>query len=278
MKALFPLLVALLSGCASTAERREIGPGHVALVSAQYPPEADFNAYAYGRGVNAAKGGGAGALKGAAIGAYVPLKLAQGTGTVGMGVGLFLAVPMAAAGAVVGGTVGIIHGAATGMDSDQVSAIHDPITRLRQGATVQTAMAERVLAASVGHRSQTLTYLPEAGPSARRAALHYEDLRSAGFDSVLELALTHIGFEARPDDSPSARFGMKLRARVVPLAVGAAPWQQEWRYQGRWWPVSMWQSDRLVMQELDAALDHLAQEMLRTFSDASPPSLTRPTR
>jgi hypothetical protein len=153
--------LALAAGGCATPQSQEIAPGHVALAHVQYAPDADFNAYASGRAANSLKDGGRGAGRGIAIGS-MPLQLGR-AGPIGMVIGAVIAVPLMAVGAVVGGTAGLIHGAATGLPSEQVDAIHEPVARMRGENKVQADVAQRVLVLSGERRHHTVTYLPEAG-------------------------------------------------------------------------------------------------------------------
>lgn len=255
---------AVLGGCASTSETQRIPPGHVALVAAHYAPESNFNAYARGRGANAARQAGQTAVKGARVAAVGPAVVTRGLGQVApiLGVlGMIVTVAAGAVGGVIGGAVGAIDGAANGMPSDQVQAIHQPINTARRNAEIQTMMAQRVLALSADLPNHQLSYLPELGPTSSWQLPDYQILKAAGFESVLELAVIRIGFEATQGEPPSAVFEMALRARAVPLTADARPSVWERTYRGTSRSVPEWQADdgRLFQEELDASYRSLAQ-------------------
>jgi hypothetical protein len=252
-----------LGGCASTSEPERIAPGRVALVAAHYAPAADFNAYAYGRGANAIRQAGKIAGKGAGIAGFVPAVATQVVAPVLplALLGAIVTVAAAAAGGVVGGAFGLIEGAVNGMGSDQVNAIHQPIERARADSAIQTTMSQHVLALAADLPHHQLTYLPELGPTAWTQVPDYQMLKAAGFESVLELVVTSIGFEAAQAEPPTAVFEMTLRARAVPLSTDARPWTREHTYRGAWRALPEWQGDdgRLFQQELDASYRSLAQ-------------------
>lgn len=253
-------------GCASSTEP-VLAPGHVALVTAQYPPKAVFNAYAEGVAAHAFETGAKTAAKGAAIGSF-PLLAGAQIGPAGAAVGLLIAVPLAAAGAVLGGVGGALEGAATALPADQRNALHVTVDLTRRDAGAQVLVAERVLSATAPATHHTVTYLPQAGPRLDEEALYYRELKDAGFHAVLELTVTAVGFEAGPGDPPSARFSLSLRAQVVPLAADEPAWTREWTHFGEWRALGEWQqSDRgAIERELEEAIAAQAQHVRGLFS------------
>lgn len=263
---------AALCGCASTPPYRAIDAEHVALVSAQYAPAEDFNAYAQGRAANALAGIGRGAHMGAVVGS-VPTIVLCSVHPIGAVAGMAIFVSLVTAGAVAGGSVGLIHGATTGISSDQVEAMHGPVERTRR-VGMQSVMAQRVLSAAEQRDLRTVRYFPESGPDSADSQPRYEEFKKAGFDAVLELAITTVGFEAQRGDVPQARFHMNATARVVPLGGKEEPWTRQWTYVGAWQPIRAWQDDhagKLFSEELEAGLGSLSSNAGALFS-ASPRS------
>ena len=255
------LVIALASGCASTNHGAEsaaelIAPGRVAIVAARYVPEPEFNTYAQGRGAaageKALKTAGLGALGGALapliVAAYIPPAI-------------FLApilVPIGAvAGAVTGGTAGAISGAWNGMPSDQVAALHRPVEHARRELRMQELIAKHVIQEGAALPHYQFTYLADAGPASLTHSPDYQRLKSDGYDSVLELSVMSIGFEA---SKGSAVFEMKLRARVVPLVGHGSAFVREMQHRGQSRGVPEWAADdgKLLQQELDQSYGALA--------------------
>jgi hypothetical protein len=252
---------ALSVGCAST-KIDELEPGTIAVVAAGHPPQSNFNSYANGRGANAAAEGLKTGLKGAAAGGFAPIVVGAHGGPLGLLLGLIVAPIGAVVGGVVGGTVGLIGGAVNGMPSDQVQAIHRAVDGVRVDAAIQQTMAQRIAALSSesGHR---LIYVPGVGPASPRQTPDYGVLKAGEFDSVMELTVVSIGFEATKGEPPSAAFAMTLRARVVPLRGEGKPWTKEWTHRGTHRSGPQWQADdgALFQEELDASYRSLAQSV-----------------
>jgi hypothetical protein len=267
------LTSAFLGACASRGELEQISPGRVAVVAAHYAPHADFNAYARGMGANVLNQGGKSAAKGVGYGAVGPAYLASGLGQIHPVLGM-LALPLVVAGGavggVIGGAVGLIDGAANAMPSDYVTAIHQPIEHARRDGAIQEALAQRVLGLAADLPQHRLTYLPELGPKTARDMPDYQALKAGGFEYVLELGVTSIGFEAVQGDPPTAFFEMALRARAVPLTTDAKPWLREQTYRGTPRTLLEWQADKgpLFQQELDASYRSLAQFASAMFGSA----------
>ena len=260
------LSCALLAGCASTPESHRITPGKVALVTAQYAPAAEFNAYAAGTGANAARQAGRTGLKGAKGGA-LPGALVMQLGKIGgppgaffAAVGLVVAGAGAAVGGTIGGVVGAIDGAVNAMPTEERKTIHHLIDQTRLAEGLQSELSRQVLAHTASLPRYRVLAVPQAGPRAPREMPEYGHLRAAGFDSVLELAVVSIGFQGEPGDPPIASFEMTVRARAVPLAEGSEPWIVEKSYRGvRRMPATEWQADdgRLFREELEASYQQL---------------------
>jgi hypothetical protein len=266
----------VFGGCASTGEREQIPPGRVALVAAHYAPESDFNAYASGRGANAAKQAGQTAGKGAAVAAAGPAAVTRVLMVfppLGM-LGLVVTAGAAAAGGVIGGVIGAIDGAANGMPSAQVQAIHQPIDAARRDTEIQTKLAQRLLALNAGRPHHQLAYLPEFGPTSANSETDYRGLKAQGFDAVVEVAVSSIGFAATQGDPPHAAFAMKVRARVVPLTSEGSPWLRMREHKGVSRPLPVWASNE--GQLLEGELEEAYRTLANSLSDAVfSPSSTR---
>jgi hypothetical protein len=175
----------------------------------------------------------------------------------------FLAPIGAVSGAVVGGTAGVVSGAWNGLPSEQVAALHQPIERARREQAMQSAMAKRVLEEGAAMPHYQFAYLPEAGPASAFDTPDYHSLKAEGFDSVLELGVASVGFEAMKGEPASAVFEMKLRARVVPLSGHGSPLVRDLQHRGQWRGVPQWVADdgRLFDEELTAAYSSLAGQL-----------------
>ncbi|TMH63879.1 MAG: hypothetical protein E6H57_16525 [Betaproteobacteria bacterium] len=265
----FALAIALLAGCASTRPGAEfvapqlIAPGRVAIVAARYVPEPAFNTHARGRGAAAGENGIKTAAKGALAGAVLlPVVVASVVPPL-IALAPLLAPIGAVTGAVVGGTAGVVSGAWNGLPSEQVAALHQPIERARREQAMQSAMAKRVLQEGAAMPHYQFAYLPEAGPASAADTPDYHSLKAEGFDSVLELGVASVGFEAMKGEPASAVFEMKLRTRVVPLSGHGSPLVRDLQHRGQWRGVPQWVADdgRLFDEELTAAYSALAGQL-----------------
>ena len=261
------LAIALLAGCASTRPEsvapQLIAPGRVAIVAARYAPEAAFNTYARGRGAAAGENGVKTAAKGALGGAFLlPMVVASVVPPL-IVLAPVLAPIGAVTGAVVGGTAGVVSGAWNGLPSEQVAALHQPIERARREQAMQSAMAKRVLQEGAAMPHYQFAYLPEAGPASAADAPDYHSLKAEGFDSVLELGVASVGFEAMKGEPASAVFEMKLHTRVVPLSGQGSPIVRDLQHRGQWRGVPEWAADdgKLLQQELDQSYGALARDL-----------------
>jgi len=261
------LAIALLAGCASTRPEsvapQLIAPGRVAVVAARYVPASEFNTYAQGKGAAAAENGIKSAGKGALGGALLlPLVVASVFPPL-IAVAPMLAPIGAVSGAVVGGTAGVVSGAWNGMPSEQVAALHQPIERARREQAMQGAMAKRVLQEGAAMPHYQFAYLPEAGPASASDTPDYHSLKAEGFDSVLELGVASVGFEAMKGEPASAVFEMKLHTRVVPLSGQGSPIVRDLQHRGQWRGVPEWVADdgTLLQRELDQSYRALARDL-----------------
>jgi hypothetical protein len=265
----FALAIALLAGCASTRPGAEsvapqlIAPGRVAIVAARYVPEPAFNTYARGRGAAAGENGIKSAAKGALGGAFLLPVVVSSVVPPLIALAPLLAPIGAVTGAVVGGTAGVVSGAWSGLPSEQVAALHQPIERARREQAMQSAMAKRVLQEGAAMPHYQFAYLPEAGPASAFDTPDYHSLKAEGFDSVLELGVASVGFEAMKGEPASAVFEMKLRTRVVPLSGHGSPLVRELQHRGQWRGVPEWVADdgTLLQRELDQSYRALARDL-----------------
>lgn len=235
-----------------------LSPGRVAVVAVRYPPEARYGGKAQGKAAGAlggaAIGAGVGALFGALMWAQAPdlERIAR-----------VLAPITIVAGALIGAAAGAAAGVRHGMRSEYVDALHRPVEQgLREGS-LHDALARRLVEEGAGLPHYELTYYGAAGPASDTEAPRYGELKDAGFDSVLEVAVTSVGFEANRGDPHSVAFDMRVRTRVVPLGRRDAPPAREFTRRGEWRSVTAWASDdgRLWRHELDEAQAGLAREV-----------------
>lgn len=205
----------LLSGCASAPMSPTLPPGLIALVPAQFPPEADFNVYARGKGAAAGELGARGAATGMASGAIAPLAM----GPVGV-VGYPIIAPFTIlVGLVAGGALGAGYGALHGLPAEQAEMAGMLANQAVNQIDVQTTLARRVLETSPQPGSK-IELQAQAGPRSNQDAFDYMAWKST-YRAVLELTVEKIGMPVRKGDPPRLALEMKLRARVICLSPEA---------------------------------------------------------
>lgn len=261
------ILVAMLSGCASTSTEPEaavqaqdqlIAPGSVAIVTGRYTPETSVHSQ-QSRSAMAGQGVGKGAATGAAAGLIAPLQM----GPLGIALYPFIAPYTVLIGTVGGGAFGAVKGAARGMSGSHLEALHPPLERALREQKIQDAMAHRVLQQGADIPHYRFVSVGNAGPASAADRPEYQELKAAGYDSVLEIAVASVGFDVVKGVPPSAVFEMKLRARVVPLSAQGSPFVRELQHRGTWRGVSEWADDdgRRLQQELDQSYRVLARDL-----------------
>jgi hypothetical protein len=106
-----------------------------------------------------------------------------------------------------------------------------------------SAMAKQVLQEGAGLPHYEFAYLADAGPASATDTPDYQSLKASGFDTVLELRLTSLGFEGFKGEPPWAVLEMELHARVVPLSGQGSPFVRELQHRGQWRRVPEWTAD-----------------------------------
>jgi hypothetical protein len=258
------LLIALTSGCASTSTAPEavasefIAPGRIAVVTARYTPET----YVHSKDTRGSMAGRQAAyrgLGGAAMGLVMPFYM----GPLGIALYPIIAPVTVAIGAVGGGVVGAVEGAAKGMSASRIDPLHPTMERALREQKMPDAMAQRVLQEGAALPHYQFAYLSDAGPASATHSPDYQRLKADGFDSVLELSVVSVGFQATKGEPPSAVFEMQLRARVVPLSGNGSASVRELQYRSQWRGVPQWAADdgRPLEEELAASYASLAGQV-----------------
>ena len=245
----------LLAGCASAPKTPVIPPGPLAVVPAQFPPQADFNVYARGKGAAAGELGTKGAASGAAAGAIAPL----GMGPIGVAAYPIIAPFTILAGVAVGGTVGATYGAINGLSADQAAQVDALVEQAVNRIGVHEEVARRVVERSrLGGAPATL--LPQAGPRADKETPGYAELKQT-YRAVLELAVDKVGMAARKGDPPRIALEMKLRARVVSLGEAGVSGDKRLEWAGKPHELDDWQAGgaELLAGEFERGYENLAQ-------------------
>lgn len=265
--------VVLLAACASTAPppptaaMRE-GFGVVAIAAAQFLPASNFSTFAKGAAAGAAKGAaisgctmaGSTAIAAASVPPMAPVIVLSG---------VLATAAVAATGAVSGAAVAVPAETARQVDA----AIHAAVANMDAHA----ALARQLRA--VLQAEPWIQLVPDdvPGPSRPAAAPDYAALRASRTDTVLELAVTEIGFEscgpefvrrlssACPQDQGRRLVDLYLtvQARLVRVADGEQLFQRRFRYKSALREIPLWiaQDGRLLAEEFVHAYRELAERV-----------------
>lgn len=264
--ALIPL--AMQASCKSPAppvprEARQ-GLGVLAIVPAQYEPRTNFAAFA--------KSKPAGTAKGAAVG-WVGLALVAGMFATPY---TMILIPYVAA---VGAVTGTVEGALGTPSAAKVQQVEASLNSAVAKLDTQHALAAHVTTLAQRESWIRLRSANGAGPASAAASPAYADLRTDGIDTVLEIAVSEIGFEPAPCGripSPMLHnfcqgktqstmfFYMEARARLVRVADGAELFVRQFRYWSPWREAARWEDNngQLLAQEFDTAYGDISNRIV----------------
>lgn len=260
--------------------------GVITIAPAQYVPDSNFNTFAKGAGAGAAKGAatwggltaGSMALEAASAGAMAPVVVFAG---------ILTTAAMSALGAVEGAQLAVPATTAQQVDALIDKAVADLDAQNRLAADLATAIGAEpwIRLASVDTPGPT-------GPTGVDAQPTYTQLHNTGIDSVLEVAITEIGFEscgpefvrrlssACPDDvrQRSVDLFLSARARLVRATDGKELFARSFRYKSALRAIPRWVANdgRLLAEEFDHAYRELAERIRDELLLTSPIELPAP--
>lgn len=245
--------------------------GTVTIVPAQYAPDLNF--------ITFAKGGLAGAGEGAAQWGGDAALAALLTGAVLISIAPIAApvVIIGAAGATAGMTAaGGVKGALNALPTEKAQEIESAIA-----ATAIRLDAQRSLAEHVTQELQKLTWVhfkavEMAGPTTPGERPVYASWRMQGVDTVLDIAMTKIGFEGcgpgffdkkcpRASDKTLISLFMIARVRLVRVADGATQYERAFFYKSSLREFPHWAANDA--QALEVELDRGYQDLAERISD-----------
>ena len=285
-----PLVVlALQSGCVavappapSPAVRASLGA--VAIVPAQYIPDSNF--------ITFAKGKGAGAAKGAAIeGGTTAAIFAIGAAAAGPAMPFIVLAGVLQTAAMT--AVGAVAGAQQAVPAEAATEVESVINAAVAGLDAQNAFAGQLAMLVQAEPWIHLAAGGVAGPVTAAARPDYSRLRTAGIDTVLEVAITGIGFESCGPEFLRERSGgciedptrqrvdlfMSAQARLVRVSDGAELFVRQFRYKSPGREIPRWiaADGRLLADEFEQAYHELAERvndevLLVTQLDLAAPS------
>lgn len=252
------LLLLLQFGCATQKSppldlHLKLQTRKVALLPASKLPDGSLELFARNR----FEGG----VKGAGLGMAQSLQhLGPGSCQGEMcGPALLLAVALAV---VVGGTVGGVAGAIQATPKKETQQIEKMIRDALDDFSGQLDLNERLLA-EVGRREGlTMELLPTAVPVTAQGEPDYKWLQTQGFQSVLSINLTRMGFIGGEGKDPLMNLQFQALAQLVDLDDPGEPYQREFRILSTPRRFSEWAAADAVdiRQTLDENLRMLARD------------------
>ena len=258
----------------SPAVRENLGV--VAIAPAQYVPNSNFVTFAKGKGAGAAKGAGLGAAGGASAAAIAAVAGPYGMVVAALSVLVLIPVDMA---------VGGVSGTLQAMPADTAKEVDSVINAAVAGLDAQNVLAQQLAAIVGDYPGIRLAMISAAGPVSAAARPDYAQLRSASVNTVLEIAITEIGFEscgpgkgpvvvniyrvstaAGCEDDPKGRLVdlfLSAQARLVRVADGAELFVRTFRYTSARREIPRWvaKDGRLLAEEFELAFRELAERM-----------------
>lgn len=264
---------ALLASCVSMAPPPPAASardalGVVAIAPAQFAPDSNFSTFAKGAGAGAAKGAaitggtmaGSTAIAAASVPPMAPVIVISG---------VLATAAVAATGAVTGARVAVPAETARDIDATITAAVAN--------LDAQNALAQQLMTVLHAEPWIRLAPRPVQGPARAAAAPDYAALRAAGVDTVLEVAITEIGFEscgpefvrrlssACPDDQSRRMVDLYLsaRARLVRVADGEELFLRRFRYKSALREIPLWvaRDGKLLAEEFAHAYRELAERV-----------------
>lgn len=267
--------LAVQAGCVTLAPpapsaRASDDWGVIAIVPARYTPASNFVTFAKGRSQGAAKGA---AIVGGTMAGATAIAAAAAAGTVAYPVVILAAVLSTATAA----GVGAVEGARIAVPPPTAQEVERVIGQAVAGLDVQRKVAGQLSTLLGAERHLRLASADAAGPTESGVPVDYAPLGAAGIDTVLEVAITDIGFEScgselvrrlssACEEPPNRRMidlYMAAQARLVRVADGAEIYARRLNYKSARREIPRWvESDgRLLAEEIEHAYRELAERV-----------------
>jgi hypothetical protein len=244
--------------------------GVMAIAPAQYVPPSNFVTFAKGAGAGAAKGA---AVVGAPAAGMSAILAASAAGTFVYPVAILMGVMLTATSTA----VGAVEGAKAAVPTEMAKQVESAINRAVAGLDAQNKLAGQVALLVNAEPWIRLSDASPAGPSSLAARPDYAPLQTAGINTVLEIAVTEIGFESCGSEfvrrlssacveAPNKRMVdlfMFAQARLVRVSDGAEIFARQIHYKSARREVPRWMAKdgQLLAEEFDYAYRELAERV-----------------
>ncbi len=136
------------------------------------------------------------------------------------------------------------------------------ITDVLPGMHPSSALVERLLTALARETTVPVRSVDALGPGSPKEKPSYEPLRARGVDTVLEVAVTDIGFGGG-DQTPLVALIMVARTRLVRVADNSELYVRAFGFYGRSAPLDAWVADntRLMKEQFTLGYENLADQI-----------------
>lgn len=242
----------------SEAQREELGT--IAVVAADFAPQAALFTHSWGRVKGAAKGmtfdheGG---------GVAFPFPLGSGSSEP-----VLYGAPGAAAVFVgiiaVGALIYAGHRAATATPAEETEKADSDLKKVLLQLKMQESLKERFVQIAREQTGFDFIGIEDEGPKKPDDILKYDHLREKGFDTVIELSILSVGFQGGGGRDPLLSLLVDARTRVFSVSGGAIIYENKLEYRGAKRRFTEWLSDkgRLFCDELDRGYLTLSEKMV----------------
>ncbi len=266
---LYLSLMLLSTGCATPAsqsfhsalsEETRRAVRSIAVVPSEEAATSNFLTFAKSRNIGAAKGAGTGALEGALYFSAETVKHDAGPYAA-------LLLPfMAAAGAVIGGITGGIHGAVTAIPADEAQKIDTAIERVLAGMDVQGRFASHV-AAKAAALTDYAASLRIRAESPKRDGQMPPGESSTAPDILLNVGVRELGFKGGEGRDPAVSFFMDANVRVVRASDGQVLFFGPSQYSSRPISFSSWAGNDAanLRREFETAFENIATQVVENL-------------
>jgi hypothetical protein len=199
--------------------------GDIAIIPAQYAPDANFDTFAKGRLSGTTKGALGGAAFGAAFGAEVGSEMRE--------YALLFMPLLAIGGAVIGGTVGGVAGNTNAVPETTARQIEAAMTSVVCGIRIQETMVRQMAISGNAMTDLRFGRIEGIGPKSHEDKVNYALLNAKGINTVFEVAVTGVGFEGGRGSDPEIFFFMTVSTRLIRTQDGTELYTGEYKYKSK---------------------------------------------
>jgi len=239
--------------------------GAVGLAQAYFMPEAEFEAFAKGKGSGTAKGAAQGFMN----------AMAHMGNCSGDFCGLAIIIWAATA-----GTVGTVHGAIQGymdaLPAEEAQKVEQSLNKLYSSLKLQGLLNQKIMKAGQAKAAKNLVSIKGFGPKVPGEKVDYLPLHKNPVDSVLESSVITFGFQTWPRElkppkgisvggkDPSLALFVNTRPRLVRLSDNKTIYHPHRDTSTRFLKSSEWEANNFNMffKNMESLMETLADRIV----------------